>query len=190
MAYLDPWQRPACMDGSDYYPSFSVTLGELVEGGVVVWGDEANPCYWGASAYSSEQYARVCELLNLRYWSREISMIPPGAWIRKLKYRIIGELCPKYNPLYEAIDGVNVLADSDKYGKRREIGSDYPETLLSGNSDYISTGRDEEYEDVEVGRLVDTVPEYMERWRAVDTAFLDDLEIMFATVITANVNGE
>lgn len=42
----------------------------------------------------------------------------------------------------------NGTENSDEYKKRRAIGSDYPETLLSGNADYISNGQDEESETI------------------------------------------
>lgn len=40
----------------------------------------------------------------------------------------------------------NGTENADEYEKRRAIGSDYPETLLSGNADYVSNGQDEEKE--------------------------------------------
>ena len=40
----------------------------------------------------------------------------------------------------------NETRNTDNYYKGRDIGSDYPETLLSGNSDYITTGKDTEDE--------------------------------------------
>ena len=81
-----------------------------------------------------------------------------------------------------------MLADSDEYGKRRDIRSDYPETLLSGNSDYISTGTDNEYETVRLGRVVDAVYDLAEKWRSVDQIFLDKCAIMFSDVIAPVVN--
>lgn len=45
-----------------------------------------------------------------------------------------------------SIRETNEAGHADDYGKSRDIESDYPETLLSGNADYISNGRDEENE--------------------------------------------
>lgn len=171
----------------EWHPTFSVTLGNLIEDGWITW-DEAGKFYWGDVAYSDEVYKRLCVGIETRYWYREISIVPPGRWRRKFLYVLRYELCPKYNRLYDVIDDVNILMDSDKYGKRREIGSDFPETLLSDNANYVSTGEDSEYEDIELGRALDAVPEFIRSWEDVDAAFLDGLERMFGSVITFNVN--
>ena len=47
---------------------------------------------------------------------------------------------PKYKLLYERVDeGLNPLQESRDREKSRDIFSDFPETMLSGNSDYAST---------------------------------------------------
>lgn len=170
----------------EWHDSVTVTLGELIEGGWFDW--DSDQFSWIAYAYSPEQYGRVCTAFTDRFYYREISMIPPKKWAMRLMYRIRYEICPMCNELYKALDGVNVLADSDEYGKRRDIRSDYPETLLSGNSDYISTGTDNEYETVKLGRVVDTVYDLAEKWRSVDQIFLDKCAIMFSDVIAPVVN--
>lgn len=183
---VKPYEEPD-LDWHEWHPTFSVTLGSLVEDGWVNWQQDGL-FWWGDAAHDDETYKRLCEGIEARYWYREISMIPPGQWRRKLLYVIRFELCPKYNRLYDIIDDVNILQDSDKYGKRREIGSDFPETLLSDNANYVSTGEDSEYEDIELGRALDAVPEFIRDWTDVDQAFLDGLERMFSAVITFNVN--
>lgn len=170
----------------EWHDSVTVTLGELIEGGWFDW--DSDRFSWLAYAYSPEQYGRVCTAFTDRFYYREIAMLPPKKWAMRLMYRIRYEICPMCNELYKALDGVNVLADSDEYGKRRDIRSDYPETLLSGNSDYISTGTDNEYETVKLGRVVDTVHDLAEKWRSVDQIFLDKCAIMFSDVIAPIVN--
>lgn len=177
---------PDCCNFREWHPTFSVTLGQLSADEWFRWDNELFA--WDAFAYSEEQYERVCEAFMQRFWYREISMLPPGKWARRLMYKIRYELCPKYNRLYEAMEDANILQISDKYGKSRDIGSDYPETLLSDNSVYLSDGRDKEYEDIELGSVSDIVPDYIKNWRDIDAAFLDELECMFASVITYNIN--
>lgn len=173
-----------------YQPRFSVTLGELIDGGMINFSEPENVFYWGDVAFNAETYTRVCGFLEQRYRYREISIMPPKRWIYKLMYKIKGELAPKYNRLYALIDDFNPLAIEDKYGKRREIESDYPETLLSENADYISAGQDSEYEDVTLGDSVDKMLDYMSRWKEIDVMFLDELEPFFGSVITFNLNAD
>ena len=179
--------KPFSGSGVEYREStVNVTLGQLVEGGAFSWDlPELN---WSAYAYNEEQYARVCDAFEMRYWYREICMQPYNRWIRKLSYRIRYELCPKYNRIYDALDGVNVLADYDEYGKRRKIDSEYPETQLSGNADYLSYGTDEEYENIRTGDVISKTEDYT-RFKDVDQMFLDDLDIMFSKLITPTVNA-
>lgn len=155
-----------------------VPLGELVELGIFDWSLPALD--WSKKAYSKTQYTRVCDAFIQRYCYRELSIYPFFRWAQKLHYKITVELCAKYNPLYKQLKNVNPLADSDEYGKRRIIESDYPETLLGGNADYTSRGKDEQYEDVKIGSYIDSLAKYNEQWRAVDALFLDELECMFA----------
>lgn len=170
----------------EWHDNATVTLGELIEGG---WFDWSNPIFdWSEFAHDAAQYQRVCAAFEARYYYREISMVPPKKWAMRLMYRIRYEICPTCNALYDALDGVNVLADSDKYGKRRDIRSDYPETQLSGNSDFLSSGVDAQYEDIALGKISDTVPDIAERWRGVDQIFLDKCAIMFSDLVAGIVN--
>ena len=78
---------------------------------------------------------------------------------------------------------------SDKYKKRRAIGSDYPETMLSGNSDYASNGQDEESEEIERGSLQDAYNAYVAGYQTIDEHLLDELESMFIGLYTASIDG-
>ena len=94
-----------------------------------------------SAALDSEQYSRVCAYFIERFRYREISITPALEWFQMLKRKLVFELMPKYKPMYEVIaEGINPLAKEDEYFKERKINSDYPETLLSENADYISDG--------------------------------------------------
>jgi len=166
---------------------YTITLGELHRTGVFDWSSDI--LNWRDAAIDDEQYTRVCSYFLERFEFREISITPFYEWARRLRYRLVYELMPKYKPLYENIGGINPLADSDEYGKDRTITSAYPETMLSGNSDYASDGRDFEYEHIKIGNLSERESQYIEQFRAVDAAMLDELENMFTCMYTTAVNG-
>jgi hypothetical protein len=69
------------------------------------------------------------------------------------------------------------------------VNSAYPQTVLSGNSDYLTDARDEEYERIKEGNLVEAMESYKARFRSVDESLLDELEGMFICMYTANVNA-
>ena len=172
----------------DWHAVYTVKLGELIQSGVFDWS--RLELDWSQAAYDAEQYARVCTYFNKRFYYREISIEPALEWFNMLQYRLIYELMPKYKPLYARIaENYDPLADSDEYYKRRTINSAYPETMLSGNSDYISDGTDEEWERIKEGQLVDAYNKYVLEFQAVDKALLDDCEDLFTCMYTANTNG-
>lgn len=168
---------------------YTMQLGELIELGLFSWDDPALD--WSAAAYDDEQYSRVCAYFIERFRYREISVEPLLQWKQLLHSAIVFELMPKYKPLYDELSsgGIIPLADKDEYYKGREIGSNYPETLLAGNADYISTGKDEEFERVTLGNVAERLDQFVTLYRDVDNALLDELESFFICMYTANVNG-
>ena len=187
---LDPWEGDIATDTgrADWHAVYTVQLGELIEDGVFDW---TRPILdWSAAAYDDAQYARVCDYFVQRFLFREISIIPFLEWANALQRKFVYELMPKYRPMYEAAaQGFNPFAESDEYYKRRTISSDYPETLLSDNADYISSGVDEEYERVKLGNVAERMQEYQSTFHAVDEAMLDELETMFVCMSTANAHA-
>ena len=172
----------------DWHAVYTVKLGELIQAGVFDW--TRPELDWSEAAYNQEQYERVCKYFERRFYYREISLEPALEWFNLLQYRLIYELMPKYKPLYQRVaDGYDPLAESDEYYKRRTINSAYPETLLSGNSDYISDGTDEEWERIKEGQLVDVMNKYVVEFHAVDESLLDECEDLFTCMYTANTNG-
>lgn len=166
---------------------YTIQLGELIEHDIFNWkNDELN---WKAAAFDDAQYKRVCEYFIERFRYREISIEPYLEWALMLKRKFIYELMPKYKPLYERVaEGVNPLQDSDEYFKRRTIGSEYPETLLSGNADYASDGEDEEWERLKEGNFAESMDTYVALYRGVDEMLLDEVENMFIGLYTMNSN--
>ena len=117
-------------------------------------------------------------------------MIPFKEWALALRRKLVYELMPKYRPLYERVaEGLNPLQNENEYYKNRTIDSSYPETLLSENADYITDGRDEEFQRIKENNLVDSMQNYADYFRSVDEMLLDDLESMFICMYTTNVNG-
>ena len=167
---------------------YTVTLGELIDKGVFDWSLDILD--WSAAAYSSEQYERVCAYFIERFRFREIGIEPFFEWATMLHRKLVYELMPKYRNLYQYLDEEFDPAQvSDRYHKRRAIGSDYPETLLSANADYISSGQDEESEDIERGNLQEAYNNYVTKYQAIDTHLLDELESMFIGLYTASIDG-
>lgn len=167
---------------------YTIQLGELVESGVFDWS--MRELDWSAAAYDEIQYERVCSYFIERYYYREISLEPFAEWARILKRKLVFELMPKYAPLYKRVsEGINPLSGENEYYKNRTIQSAYPETLLSDNADYITDGRDEEFQRIKENGLVESVTGYAEMYKGVDELLLDDLESMFVCMYTTNVNA-
>ncbi len=173
---------------SQWNAVYTVQIGELIANGVFDW---TNPLLdWSGAALDAEQYDRVCRYFVDRFYYREISIEPFKEWATILRRKLVYELMPKYKPLYERVkDGINPLALSDEYYKERTIDSAYPQTLLSGNSDYVTSGRDEEFERIKEGAFTDMMLDYAERFKSVDAMMLDELESMFICMYTADFNA-
>lgn len=171
----------------EFYAVYTIQLGELIENNIFSWDKpETN---WKEAAYNEEQYKRLCSYFIERFYYREIGIEPYLEWARTLKRKLVFELMPKYKPLYERVDeGINPLSDSNEYYKNRTIESSYPETLLSENADYITDGRDEEFQRIKEGNFVDENINYAEKYKNVDEFILDDLECMFISMYTTNIN--
>lgn len=172
----------------DWYAVYTVQLGELVECGVFDWSLPILD--WSSAAFDEDQYSRVCEYFIARFMYREISIEPFEEWARMLQRKLVFELMPKYNDLYARMaEGVNPLSSGNEYYKNRTIDSAYPETLLSANADYITEGKDEEYQRIQEGDYVDQMVKYADLFKPVDEMLLDELETMFICMYTANVNA-
>ena len=180
------------MKGYSYQPEwhavYTIQLGELEQTGVFDWS--RLELDWSKAAYNNEQYERVCAYFLERFKFREIAIEPFSEWANALHRKLVYELMPKYKPLYTSITtGYDPTATEDERYKRRTVGSEYPETLLSGNSDYISTGTDEEWERIKAGNVAETAMLYAREFHSVDELLLDELEPLFVSMYTSYVNG-
>ena len=176
--------REPC-DYGDWHAVTTIQLGELVESNVVDFSDPT----WDFDSYDDPQRDRLYKMVQDHYYWREIGVLPVLRWQREL-VRKLNELMPKYKWLYQAEeDGIDPLQVSGEYGKRRDIFSDFPQTLLSHNQDYASNGTDNEFETVRQGDYL-RISEAIRRGTfGIDTMLVEDLECMFSCLLTANVNG-
>lgn len=167
---------------------YTVQLGELIEHGVFDWS--LPELDWSEAAFDDAQYNRVCDYFIQRFMFREISIEPFYEWAITLRRKLVYELMPKYKPLYEAKgDAISPFAVEDEYYKNRTIQSAYPETLLSDNADYITDGRDEEFERDKESRTAERYMYFARNYRGIDEMLLSELESMFISLYTANINA-
>lgn len=185
---IDPEEWDEYTGHNQWNAVYTVQLGELLEMGVFNWN--MPELDWKESAYNEDQYSRICDYFIERFYYREISIEPFAEWARTLKRKLVFELMPKYTPLYSRVaEGINPLSSENEYYKNRTIESAYPETLLSENADYITDGKDEEYQRIKEGKLTDVLESFAEKYKGVDELVLDELESLFISLYTTNVNA-
>lgn len=189
----------------DFHSIMNVSLGELIYDKIINWNEEKNnkiPDYtkltwnWKSCVYikdndfnaQQELYDRLCNKIEGRYFNRDISITPVWQWKREF-IRTMYEIMPKYNKLYAIIDNVNILQTENKYGKKRNIASSFPQTLLNNDSDYASSGVDKEYEDIIDGDIIKKIKEHNLDYKDVDVMILNEIEILFSPFISVSVNG-
>lgn len=171
---------------------FTIELYTLINSGLLDWSSDE--WFWRGVDYDEQtaenkQHDRICKMFNEKYRYREIGVLPFKRWKTRLLYRIQYELVPKYKPLYDELkDGMNPLAIMDEYEKRRDIESGYPETLLSGNADYLTSGLDHEHEKIINGDTVEQMTKYATMAKSIDQMFIDELDSMFIQLYTSTLN--
>lgn len=190
---FDDYYEDYSYDSEDeFHAVFTVQLGELIhdkvidlmDGSFKVQGNGA-PIQW----YSDEQYERFWKKFEQHYYWREIGELPIKRWKWDLLAKI-AELMPKYYMLYKELDkGVDPMQIENEYGKNRNIYSDFPQTMLSGNEDYASTGNDYQYERIKDGNFVDTMNAIQDNYNDPDLTLLLELDTMFYSVLTSDVSG-
>lgn len=170
----------------EWHSVVSIKFGQLVESGFFKWRDKS----WTWDYYNEAQYERMCNKIIARFYDREIAITPPGQWKREY-LRIMNEIMPKYKALYKALeDGLSPMYDSDKWGKKRDVFSDFPATMLSGdNQDYASNSNENEYEDIGIGNFIETADALANVYNDVDVYILNDLEQLFSCLMTVNLNA-
>ena len=171
---------------NDFHAVNTIQLCELIECGFFDWRE--NPS-WQWDYYSKDQYYGLMEKIEARFYFREIGITPPGIWKHEF-LRVMNELMPKYKLLYKQLEeGIDLMQVSDDYGKSRDVHSEYPATLLTGNADYASNGNDHEHEYIKQGDAIEKIADFSQKYKDVDVLILDELESLFSCMFTANVNG-
>ena len=168
----------------EWHAANTIKLSELYE-----WGfyDPKDPS-WKWDAYNNDQYDRVCNKFYARYADREIGILPPGEWKRSY-IRKLNEIMPKYKLLYAAAEEMDIMQTGREYRKAREIGSDFPQTQLGGRQDYASTGHDLEEETVHEGDPIDQIDKAASKYRDIDIMIIDELEILFSSLVSVALNA-
>ncbi len=167
------------------YDYMTITLGEWHELGFYKPLDDES---WRFDAYDDAQYERLCVKFLNRFYDREVSITVPNRW-KRAYLRKLNEIMPKYKLLYARVEqGVNPFQDSRDREKSRDIFSDFPETMLSGNSDYASTGNDREADTMHEGSAIDKAAEFARAWEDVDVMILDELKhVLFTGIMVPSV---
>jgi hypothetical protein len=167
------------------YDGMTITLGEWYEMGFYRPFEDDS---WRFDAYSDLQYTQLCRKFLNRFYDREVSIITPSRW-KRAYLRKLNEIMPKYKLLYERVEqGVNPFQDGRERSKSRDIFSDFPETMLSGNSDYASTGNDREADVIHEGNAANLAVQFARTWNDVDVLILDELEhVLFTGIMVPTV---
>lgn len=177
---------------SDFHAVFTIQMGELIHDGLIdfndgTWDTQLNgaPIQW----YNEEQKKRLYTKMEQYYFYREIGELPYLKWKGNLLAKI-ALLMPKYNLIYKTLDtGVDPIQESNEYGKSRSIYSDFPQTMLSDNEDYASTGNDSQYERINQGSFVEKINAIIYDYNDVDFALLKELDTHWYCLLTSNING-
>ena len=191
---------------NDYHSLYTIQVCELYDNGFFD-GFVEHSDDWDFPIYTEEQDKRLRQLILDYFFYREIGIIPPGIWKRKFLSRM-RSLSPTYLMMYKIVDDaqedllqaagtIHEVAKTDNSYKGRSIFSEFPETMLSANSDYASNGSDTEDERIIDKDIVRTLREdYMKRLQQleeehanVDKFILNKLESLFSSLLTSNVNG-
>ena len=157
----------------EFHSNVGIKFGELIDEGLITLGSGQ----WDWRAYNDEQKERIIEQMKRKFYYQELDA-PPHEW--QLKFvQTLNEVQAKYNPLYKTLEeGLNPLYSIDEWEKRRDVGSDFPQTRIPNttNNDYASEGSDMERETIRITDTVDTVKKYIAEYVDVDTAFLEEVQ--------------
>lgn len=170
----------------DWHAVMSITLGELIEGGLFDWEYDETLKF---DYYDEKQYTRFCTKFVNHYYYRELGIVPYKEW-KHAYMRRLNEIMPKYKILYKALDeGTDPLSVSLNYGKSRDMYNNFPQTQLGDNQDYADTGTDREHEDIIQGDFIDKTKEIKNKYDDIDLMIIEDLEPLFSQLFSVSMNG-
>ena len=178
----------------DYHSQYSLTVREIVESGFdpfgdddfskITWPSDDNP-----NSYLSQTESRIKLKFLRRFWFAEIEPRVPNIWRFNVTTKML-MIVPKYTPLWKIFSkNPDPFITEDKYGKRRNVFSDFPSVQLNQNeNDYASNAEDNQYEDITSGDLMEKM-EQLKSYNDVDVAFLDELEPCFNQILSQTIGG-
>lgn len=179
-----PFEPLEFSEYGEYHSVTTVQLGELAELG---WFDLNDREGWPFPSYNEEQDNRLRDKITNHYWTYEIGIVPAGIWKRQFLARM-NEIMPKYVALYKVLaESPSLLGAESEYYKSRNIFSDFPQTQLSGNSDYASTGNDTEYERIKQLDILEFAKRLKE-YRDVDAMVIDEISDLFSCLASVSLN--
>lgn len=182
-SFIPPEQRWDPED-DDFHSVVSISLGELLREGVITW--TMPEMAW--RYYDDEQFSRVTEAIENRYFDREIGVLPVRAWMRRFVGRM-NEMMDRLRPAYEKLDGANLMQQADTYGKGRSVGSAFPATQLKPTTqDYASDASDSESESVTEGNFF-SQSELLKEYVGLDQRLVDYIDPLFSSLFTVNSNA-
>lgn len=184
---LSPFTFDAGNAPHDYHGCVSVTWAELEDCGFVDWDAPE----WQWDAYDDAQRERLQEKISARYEFREIGILPWARFRRQL-VRKLNEVMPKYKLLYKKLEdsATDLFVTSDTHSKDRRVFSDFPATLLNTeNQDYAANATDNEGESVTYADTFERMQDIAGRYNDIDVMVLDELEVLFSSLMTVSFNG-
>lgn len=183
MKYIEAYELAQPDNAEGWTSPISLVLGELITQGAI----DFDSSEWDFDSFNQEQRDRLWRKFSARYYFRSISIIPPARW----KMRVIAtvnEQMAKMKWLYQALeDGVDPLQAQGVHRRYRNIDSEFPQTMLSGNEDYASHGNDIEEETIYSGDWLDILAKIKDI-SGIDEMILDALEPLFSSLITVDTN--
>ena len=181
MKYIDEYEFAQTDNSKGWTSPISLVLGELITQGAI----DFSSAEWDFDSFNKEQRNRLWKKFQARYYFRSISMLPPARW-RMRVIATVNEQMSKWRWIYEALeDGIDPLQAQGIHRRFRNIDSEFPQTMLSGNEDYASHGNDIEEETVISGNWLETI-EKVNSISGIDENILDALEPLFSSLITVN----
>ena len=168
----------------DHHAVLTLTVFELEDDGIIDYSSSA----FDFDSFDDEQRNRIWQKFSARYAFREIGIIPYARWHKRLIGKL-NEIMPKYKWAYQYLkDGYPPLAIASEFNKSRSIDSDFPQTMLQGNEDYASFGRDFEHEKIMQGDFLEKLSQ-LKRSSDIDILILNELEPLFSSLVTVNMNA-
>ena len=169
----------------DFHAVVTIQFGELLESN---WDWGKNEWYASNPEFPVEIRERLNALIEERYYFREICAVPPLKF-KKFLIRKLNAIMPKYWELYtlRAAGELNLLRGSTVRHKSRKVFSEYPQSQISGESDYATNAGDDQGITTVDGPVLDRIIKFSAEWVDIDTQIVDALEPCFLALLTTSL---